>query len=465
MKLSFHGAAGTVTGSCHLIEHEGTRILVDCGFFQGSRKSDEENAADFGFDPAKIDHVVLTHAHLDHCGRLPILVERGFKGVITATDATRELARLVLLDAAHIQQEDARRANRRRNRQGKKPVAPLFGIDDALRALDTFGQPAKYGRSIQLADSISATFHEAGHILGSASVVFEIGRGSDRRRVVFSGDIGNGGRPILPDPDAPEDADYVVMESTYGDRCHRDFEASAKELIEVVARTVQEGGKAIIPTFALERAQELLFMLARATSANELPFDVPVYLDSPMAVSATRIFARHPEAFQPGFRALLSSTEDPFDLPNLRFTRDASESMQINHERGGAIILAGSGMCNGGRVVHHLKHNLWRKNCAIVFVGFAAKGTLARRIIDGADVVDIFGEKIAVRAAIHTINGFSAHADQTELLKWHAQTGKPRRTFLVHGEPEGGMYALRDKLQATGVDVHCPTLHETVYLK
>lgn len=465
MKLSFHGAAGGVTGSCHLIACGGARILVDCGIFQGVKHADEVNAEAFGFEPSEIDILLLTHAHLDHCGRIPLLVKRGFKGEIISTAATRELARLVLLDSAHINEEDAKHQSRRLQRQGKRPVPPLFGLNDALRAMDFFGRIAQYDNPIDLAQGVKVRFIEAGHILGSAALVLDLSEAGMQRRIVFSGDLGNSGRPVLPDPTPPPEADYVVMETTYGDRDHRNFNDSQAELLDAVRRTLARGGNVVIPTFAMERAQEILFALSQGAERHELPPDLPVFLDSPMAVSATEIFRHYPDAFRPDFReALMSGKRDPFGLPRLRFTREVAESKEINRIKGGAVILAGSGMCTGGRVIHHLKHNLWRDDSSVVFVGFAAEGTLARRIVDGARSVNLYGERIAVKASIHTINGFSAHADQDELLAWHGHTGTPHKTFLVHGDAEKGMAAMAKALAKRNVATLCPELHQDVTL-
>jgi metallo-beta-lactamase family protein len=464
VKLSFHGAAEGVTGSCHLLTCGGRRILVDCGFFQGKRHADEDNAGDFGFDPASVDILLLTHAHLDHCGRIPLLVKRGFQGEIITTAPTRDLAKLVLLDSANIQEEDAEHASRRMRRQGREPIAPLFDVTDTLRALDFFGRIAAYDAPIDLGDGVTARFINAGHILGSASIVLDLTEGDLSRRIVFSGDLGNAGRPVLPDPSPPPEADYVVMESTYGDRPHRSFDASVAELLDAVRQTLARGGNVVIPTFALERAQEILFFLSEGVENGELPASLPVFLDSPMAVSATEIFRRYPDAFKPDFRESISSGKDPFQLPQLRFTRRVSESMEINRIKGGAVIMAGSGMCTGGRVRHHLKHNIWRAESSVVFVGFAAAGTLGRRIVDGAKEVRLFGEEIAVRARIHTINGFSAHADQGELLAWHGHAGTPRTTFLVHGDADSGMAAMAKILTKRNLGARCPSLHEEVTL-
>ncbi len=458
MKLSFHGAAGTVTGSCHLLEAAGRRILVDCGLLQGSRELEHENADPFGFDAAAIDCVLLTHAHLDHCGRLPLLMQRGFQGEIIATAPTRELTRLVLLDSARLQEEEARRRSRHHRRHGQEvEERPLYTLPEALNCLDLFGKPARYGEPVALGPGLRATFHEAGHILGSASIVVEATENGVTRTVLFSGDLGGAGHPLLNPPAPPERADIVVMESTYGDRLHRSYADSIAEFYAAIADTFSRGGNVLIPAFALERAQELLFAIHAGVFQGKLQRAVQVFLDSPMAISATEIFARYPEDCGPAVRDIVRAGEDPFHVPGLRFTHDASESMEINRIVGGAIIMAGSGMCTGGRIRHHLRHNLWRSDASIVFVGFAAAGTLARRIIDGARSVTIFDEEIPVRARVHTINGFSGHADQRELLAWHNAIGSVGRTFLVHGEP-GGMQTLAGKLPPGTVEM--PRLHQ-----
>ena len=461
MKLSFHGADRDVTGSCHLVECAGRRILIDCGLYQGSHELDEDNAGPFGFDAAAIDIVLLTHAHLDHCGRLPLLVKRGFRGEIITTAASRELARLVLLDSAHLQEEDFRRRGKFARRGGKKPDAePLYSMIDALGTFDAFGRVAEYGKPIDLADGVRATFLDAGHILGSASVFLELSEGDRQRRVLFSGDLGNGGRPILRDPARPPQSDAVVMESTYGDRLHKPLPPSVAELYQAIGEAFSRGGNVIIPTFALERAQELLYYLREGIEKNALSPSIQVFLDSPMAISATEIFRRHPECFDAEAMALFSKGHDPFALPGLHFVRETADSIALNRITGGAVIMAGSGMATGGRVRHHLKHNLWRHDSSVIFVGFAAKGTLARQIIDGAKEVSIFGERIPVKAHIHTINGFSAHADQAELLAWQKET-HAARTFLVHGE-ETTMQSFAAKLTDTQVEM--PTVGQTFEL-
>lgn len=449
MKISFHGAAEGVTGSCHLLHVAGKKVLIDCGLFQGNREVEEENTKPFGFDPSSIDYLLLTHAHLDHCGRIPLFVKQGFRGEIITTSATLELARVIMLDSAYLNEEDARRRNRKLRRRrpnldenkgkGKNSgqlIEPLYTRHDALHALDFFTRRANYDSVIQVAEGIRATFIDAGHILGSASIFVELEEQGKQRTVLFSGDLGNKGRAILRDPASPPHADVVVMETTYGDRPHKELEPSVEELFQALQETVDRGGNAIIPTFALERAQELLYYLHEGWQDKRLPRGVQVFLDSPMAISATEIFGRHSECYDAETKELFAHGHDPFDFPALHFTHEAADSIALNNIHSGAVIMAGSGMCTGGRVRHHLKKNLWRKECSVIFVGYAARGTLARRIVDGAKDVKIFGEEIAVNAKIYTIGGFSAHAGQPELLAWHKSIKNPQVTYLVHGEIE-----------------------------
>jgi metallo-beta-lactamase family protein len=456
LRLSFHGADRDVTGSCHLIECAGRSVLIDCGLFQGGRELDADNAAPFGFAAESIDFVLLTHAHLDHCGRIPLLWQRGFRGEVVTTSASRELARLVMLDAAHLQEEDARANARKAARRGSANGKPLYSVTDALNCLDHFGRTSAYGVPIELAPGLRATFLDAGHILGSASVFLELEEADQRRSVLFSGDIGNPGHPLLRGPETPPRADVVVMETTYGDRMHKPLAASVEELYAAITDTFNRGGNVIIPTFALERAQELLYFLRAGVEQSRLPNSAQVYLDSPMAISATEIFKRHPECYDAKTAELFRNGHDPFQLAGLHFVRETASSIAINNIRGGAVIMAGSGMCTGGRILHHLKHNIWRAECSIVFVGYASDGTPARRIIDGARHVRILDEDIPVRARIHTINGFSAHADQAALLAWHKAT-QAGRTFLVHGE-KGSMEQFALRLTDTRVEM--PRLNE-----
>ncbi len=465
MKLSFHGAARGVTGSCHLIEVGNIKILIDCGMYQGGHGLAEENLQPFGFKPKDINYLLLTHAHLDHCGRIPLLVKQGFQGKIITTAATRELAKLVMLDSARVHEEEAKRNAKylkRSHKHGKKnkhDTSPLYSTLDVLNSLDYFGVTVSYEKPIKLSKGITATFFDAGHIIGAASILLEIKDGKSGKRIIFSGDIGNKNKPIIRDPVPLPQADIVVMETTYGDRAHKSIKESVNELYLAINDTFKRGGNVYIPTFALERAQELLFFLREGVEQRKLPSNIQIFLDSPMAISATEIYKHHPECYDEDFIKLFRKSADPFHLPGLTFTRDVSESIVINNIKSGAVIMAGSGMCTGGRICQHLKHSLWREECSVIFVSFAAGGTLARKIIDGAKTVYIYGEEIDVRAKIYTINGFSSHAGRDELLTWHKNINKPEITFLVHGSPEA-MASMADELKKTGHKVKMPKLHE-----
>jgi metallo-beta-lactamase family protein len=458
MDISFHGADRDVTGSCHLLECAGKRLLVDCGMFQGARELELENGTPFGFDAATLDYLLLTHAHLDHCGRLPLLAKRGFRGEIIATAASRELAQIVMQDSAHMAEEDA---DWRTRRVPGGPVAePLYTQADVASIMARFGRVAAYREPLALTADVRVSFFDAGHILGSAHVLVEVSERGRARRALFSGDIGGAGRPIIRDPDPPA-AEIVLMETTYGDRCHRSTADSVSELVSVIAATVARGGNVVIPSFALERTQEILYSLRAAVVSGALPPQLPVYVDSPMAVSATAVYRAHPECYDADAAALFAGGQDLFGFPGLRLVRATSDSIAINRISGGAVIMAGSGMCTGGRVRHHLVHNLPRAAASIVFVGYAARGTPARRIVDGARSVPLLGQDVPVHAQVHTINGFSAHADQAELLRWHARVGGAERTILIHGE-SGAMNAFAALL--TGVPVSMPAPGERMTL-
>jgi len=463
MKLSFHGADQNVTGSCHLFESHGKKLLIDCGLYQGGKDMDEENAGPFGFDPKSIDFLLLTHAHLDHCGRIPLLVKQGFAGEIITTSASFELARLVLLDAAHLQEDEARYKEKKASRQGrtKTTIDPLFNTLDVLNCFSFFTRTANYNETLSICEGIQATFIDAGHILGSASIILAIEQKEQQRKILFSGDLGYSDRAIIKDPTPPPHVDYVVMETTYGDRLHKHLEPTLKEFYAAVNTTIKKGGNIIIPSFALERAQELLYYIREGIENGQLPAYLPVFLDSPMAISATEIFQRHSECFDKETCKTLMSGKDPFMFPGVNFTRETADSMALNNISGGAVIIAGSGMCTGGRIKHHLKHGLWNRNNTIIFVGFAAYGTLARRIVDGDAQVKIMGEEIPVKASVLTIGGFSAHADQSELLAWHNKTGNPKTTFLVHGDKKV-MPKFAKKLNNTNVTI--PELHQSYTL-
>lgn len=446
MHISFHGAAGDVTGSCHLLHIGGQQILIDCGMFQGSHRLHEENAQPFGFDPAQISLLLLTHAHLDHCGRIPLLVKQGFRGRILATSATVDLAKLVLQDAAGLGQEEARHHH----------LPPLYDANDVARALQQMEGAMAYGAARDVAPGVRATFHDAGHILGSAWILLELEESGLRRRVVFSGDLGNRDKPILHRLEPAPPADVLVMESTYGDRNHRSHAETVAEFRAALLATLPAGGNIVIPTFALERAQDLLYNLRVMVAEKTLPAATPVYLDSPMAISATEVFKRHPECYNQDMKALLAQGIDPFALPKLQFTRAAEASIAIAKAHG-AIIMAGSGMATGGRVLHHLQNNLGDAANRIVFVGYAAQGTPARQIIDGAREVKIYGQTVPVRAQVSTIGGFSAHADHDDLLAWALASGKPGKVLLVHGEASAAQVLARD-LAAHGLSADIPQL-------
>lgn len=463
VRVTSYGAAREVTGSCHLVEAADQRLLVDCGLFQGGTGARQRNTAAFPFDPSSLDAVLLTHAHLDHCGRLPLLVERGFEGPILATSATRELARIVLLDAAKIQEEDARRQSKRNERSGKPPVDPLYDTEDAILALELFDGFGRYEEEIELGDDLAARTLDAGHILGSASIVLEADEPDGTKQVVFSGDIGNEGKPIVRDPTLPPaGVDAVWMESTYGNRNHRSIEESVTELYEVIDETLAAGGNVLIPSFAIERAQDLLYFMREGLDEGFLPEGMEVYLDSPMAISATKVFRRHSECYDDRTGALFEAGEDPFSFPGLSFTRDPRDSMKLNGRDGGAVIIAGSGMCEGGRILHHLKHHAWKEQTSIVFVGFAPRGTRAREIIDGASHTQAAGAHVEVNASVHTINGFSAHAGRDELLAWW-RSADPEQTCLVHGEEEV-METLANQMANEDAKARMPEQGETVEL-
>ncbi len=461
MRISFHGAAQGVTGSCHLLDTGTSRLLIDCGLFQGSRRLRDENEAPFGFDPASLDAVLLTHAHLDHCGRIPLLVKQGFRGKVICTGATRELARMVLLDTAHLQEEEVARTQRRRARgqriHGMAEEA-LFDSRDVEEACARFAGDAEYGKSLEIAPNLRVTFQDAGHILGSASILVEAKANGSSRRIVFSGDIGSPGHPIVNDPVPAPEADAVVMETTYGGRHHRGVMETALEFFEAITETIHAGGNVVVPTFALERAQEVIYGIREGLEHKRLPAGLRVFVDSPMATSATEVFRAHPECYDSQALSVLKD-RDPFAFPGLSYTRDRSESKAINGVRSGAVILAGAGMCTGGRVQHHLEQLLPRPECAVIFVGYAAQGTPARAIIEGAKTLRLFGQEVPVRAKIHTINGFSGHGDHTTLMQWHGERAKTGLTFLVHGEADRAQ-ALRTDLEGRGFKCEYPAPHQ-----
>jgi metallo-beta-lactamase family protein len=463
MHLQFYGAAGEVTGSCHLLEVRGRTVLVDCGLIQGGRDADERNRRPFPFEPSAVAAVILTHAHIDHCGRLPLLRKRGFRGPVYATRACRELARILLADSAFMAEREAERARQRgkagqqliaalradREQRGgrARPVEPLYTVADAMAVVRQFKAVA-YDTPVEVVPGLRLEFREAGHILGSASAWLDVEEGGARRRVVFSGDVGQYDSPILRDPDSSGHADVLVMESTYGDRAHRDRAATLDEFGTILRDASRDGGNVLIPAFAVGRSQEVLYELATHYDEWQVA-DWKVFLDSPLAIEASEIYWRHPELYDAEASEAHRRASRLPPLPNLTLCRTAEESMAIDRVRHGAMVIAGSGMCTGGRIVHHLKRDLPRPECDVIFTGFQAQGTLGRALVERREYVRIHGEPVRVAARIHTLGGFSAHGDQADLLRWHARIAGHPVTWLVHGEPQAAG-ALRAELERRG---------------
>ncbi len=459
--LQFLGASRNVTGSCYLLENGAGRVLVDCGLFQ-ERKFQERNWNAFPVEPSSVAAVLLTHAHLDHCGLLPKLVREGFRGRIFCTAATAEIARYVMLDSARLQEEDAEFKRARHQREGRedpRPIQPLYTEEDVQKTLPLF-TAIGYGQAVQAAQGLEAVFQEAGHILGSASVRVQAGGLS----VLFSGDVGRWDRPIIRDPAPFQPADYLLLESTYGDSLHENTEGIEQELAEAVVSTRQAGGNLLVPSFALERTQEVLYYLNLLQKAGRIPH-VPVFVDSPMAVEVTEVFLRHPDLFDEEMRRLMMTGSSPFSFPGLAMVRSVEQSKTLNHLRGTAVIIAGSGMCTGGRIKHHLSSNIDRPESTVLFVGYQAEGTLGRDILSGAKEVRIHGQTRRVRARVRRITGFSAHADRSELERWLApQSRPPRRLFLTHGEPQAAESLAATLRARAGWPISIPSYEERVQL-
>jgi metallo-beta-lactamase family protein len=432
MHLQCIGAAGRVTGSCHVIQAGDFRILLDCGLIQGSRKESELNRDPFPFDVSRIDAVVLSHAHIDHSGRLPLLVKRGFTGPIFAQDATGALCEIMLRDSANIQEHDAARLNRRIKEAGGEPVEPLYTSADAALALEQF-RTVRYHRKFEVTPTIRARFQDAGHILGSCIVELWLTEGGDTRKVVFSGDLGHRDAPILRDPEVIKTADLVLMESTYGDRDHRSWDETRAEVEEIASITARARGNILIPAFAVGRSQLLLYWLARNSERVGLK-NWQVFLDSPLAIRATEVYTNFINLLDKEARDFWHTTDFNSALPNFRPTLTADESREINQIRSGAIIIAGSGMCTGGRIRHHLMNNIGRKECHVIVIGYQAQGTPGRALVEGADEMRLFGKSVKVRARVHTIGGLSAHAGQRALIDWYDQYDGRPPLVLVHGE-------------------------------
>lgn len=440
MKVKFCGASIGVTGSCHLISTENHKVLLDCGQFQGGKEMDKMNEEEFPFNPAEIECVILSHAHIDHCGRIPLLVKRGFKGPIYCTDATADLLDVMLKDSAYIHEKDAEWQTRKNLRTGKPPVDPLYTIQDSEAALRLV-KPILYDQLVELNPDMKIVFNDAGHILGSGIIELWITEGDKTSKLVFSGDLGVENRPILRDPVKIKKADFLIMETTYGNRLHPENSTSIDELIHITLKTIKRGGSVIIPSFAVGRTQELIYQFNMFYEHHPEYADtlgkVYVYIDSPMATTATEVFKKNAQVFDEETKAYIMSGDHPLDFPNLKFTRNTADSQMLNEDKSPKIIISASGMCEAGRIRHHLKHNLWDSRNSIVFVGYQAEGTLGRMLVEGAKEVKLFGEPIMVGAEIYNLEGFSGHADQKGLLDWLGGFQKePKHIFLVHGETQ-----------------------------
>jgi metallo-beta-lactamase family protein len=454
LRITFCGAAREVTGSQHLIEVNDKRILLDCGMFQGHRSETYDRNLNFPFDPKTIDTVVLSHAHIDHSGNIPNLVKQGFTGNVWCTAATRNLCVYMLLDSGHIQESDAEFVNKKRAREGEPSIQPLYTRADAEAALPHFVGIGLH-RPIPVADGVTVTFYNAGHILGSAFLALDIKEFATGKqwRLTYSGDLGRPGMAILPDPEQPEAADVLLMESTYGDRLHQEKDEARRELRDIVRDAMRHRGKVIIPAFAVGRTQEIVYTLNQLESEGDIP-SVPIFVDSPLAVNATEVFRMHPEEWDKETKAFLAEGKrsNPFDSPNIEYVREAVRSKQLNYLKEPAIIISANGMAENGRILHHLKNNIDDPDNIILFVSFQAENTLGRRLIEGARKVKIFGEEHQVKARVAYIDGYSAHADQAELLAWARPLITPRlqQAILVHGEPNSA-FTLAEKLREAGM--------------
>jgi metallo-beta-lactamase family protein len=462
MRIHFHGAARTVTGAMHLLEVNGSRLLLDCGLFQGPRRETYERNRHFPFNPGTIDAVILSHAHIDHSGNLPHLVKQGFQGPIYATPATAHLADLMLRDAGHIQEGDARFINKKRAERGEELIDPLYTEDDAAQVRPQF-RAIPYDTSFEPVPGVSARLVDAGHILGSAAAVLDIRESGKTTRVWYSGDIGRPKLPLLRDPVLPEAADVLLMECTYGDRPQPDPEWACRQLRDVVQATAQRGGKVIIPAFAVGRTQELVYCLHQMMHSGEAP-RIPVYVDSPLAVNASEIFRQHPECFDAETLAFMRQYKHPaLDFEQLTYIQSVEESKALNDRENPMVIIAASGMAETGRILHHLRNNISDPRNTILIVSWQAPHTLGRRLVEGETVVKIFGEPYERRAQVMTINGFSAHAGQDQLVQYALQAkGKGKQVILVHGEPDAAT-TLRKILRTNGLDpVYYPDLHQSL---
>ncbi len=463
MKIQFIGGVRSVTGSSYLITTDTAKVLVDCGMFQGINDGGKRNLRPFPFKPSEIDALLLTHSHIDHSGLIPKLVKDGFKGKIFTTRASADLCGILLLDSAHIHERGAEWETRKRMRKGRKAVAPLYNIADAAESLSHI-EGIDYDAVIKVAPNVEVRFKDAGHILGSAILELWVMEKGRKIKIVFSGDLGNRGAPIVKDPTYISDADYILVESTYGNRQHKGMKETIEEFAGAIGETLRKGGNVIIPSFAVGRTQDILYILNQFSREGRLN-NLNVFIDSPLATNATRVFLKHPECFDKETLELITKGQFPKGTPILKFSETPEESMSINRIKSGAIIIASSGMCEAGRVRHHLKHNLWREECSIVFVGFQAQGTLGRQIIDGAKTVKLFSEVVAVRAKVYTIGGLSAHADKNGLMDWLSHFNKkPKKVFVVHGEEKTSLDFAQSVHERFLIDAHVPRPLEEVML-
>ncbi len=462
MHVEFYGATGRITGSCHILRSSGHTVLIDCGLIQGTAEDEALNREAFPFEPRDIDAVVLSHGHIDHSGRLPLLVRQGFDGPIYTQHATRDLALVLLQDSARLAEHDVRYINRKRAEKNLEPIEPLYRVEDAVAAVNSM-VPLPYETDREILPGMTIRFHDAGHILGSAIVTFMLSENGVKRTLVFSGDLGQYDTPILNDPAMIEQADAVIIESTYGDRLHRERDETLQEIGRIFRDAWHEGGNILIPAFAIGRSQELLYLFAKYGREWELD-RWQIFLDSPMAIEASAIYWDHPELYDEEARLFRSSVTSMPKPRNLHFTRAVEDSRKINDIRQGAIIIAGSGMCNGGRILYHLKHNLGRSECRVVITGYQADGTPGRGLVDGDETMHIHGQEYRVAARVHTLGGLSAHGDQRDLLRWANGFKSMPRFFVVHGESESKR-ALSEKLrESTGCDVSVPGPGEIVDL-
>jgi len=470
MKISFLGATKIVTGANFLIETKSTKFLIDCGLFQGSKPITRMNYQSFSFNPEEIDFMILSHAHIDHSGRIPKLMKEGFRGNIYSTKATADLCSIMLPDSGHIQEMENKWDNRKRRRSGEKLRKPLYTMKEAEDSLRFF-KPVLYNQKIKLNQDVILRFRDAGHILGSSIIELWIKEDSKKTKLVFSGDLGRRDRPILRDPSLIDEADYLIVESTYGNKLQHPSEDDDKELISIINTSVKRGGNVVIPSFAIERAQDIIYELNKyyteyIKTEDQDFLSVPVYVDSPLTVSATEIFLRNPDCFDEDTLKLINIGNNPLDFRNLKFTRTVEESKQINFSKESKVIISASGMCTAGRIKHHLKHNLWRKESSIVFVGYQANGTLGRRIKDGEKVVKIFGEEIQVNAKICSLEGFSGHADKEGIIRWiKSFKNRPKKIFVVHGEEEATEEISRKIEVELKIKNHIPELGETLSIE